>query len=239
MRRTTETRSRREWRLTKAPGPLPQSFAALLGDAIQNLRAALDYTAWAGATDNARKQHQTQVYFPLLKKQRDFTKWVRDRSGWFSEDMVTVMEWAQPYQAEKDQLHPSRILQVLSNTDKHRLLNVVDHAHIEQGNVMVPEPSVYDFWSADGPVRPGDLLARLEFPRPPFKLSIDVMPSFGWYESVAYEEPAQDARWLRIDELMNALCSFTVDAVGLMSAARLGLRREQSDDQPIDETPAD
>jgi hypothetical protein len=32
----------REWRLTKAPDPLPLSFAAPLGDVIQNLRAALD-----------------------------------------------------------------------------------------------------------------------------------------------------------------------------------------------------
>lgn len=54
----------REWRLTKAPDPLPLAVAALFGDAIQNLRAALDYTAWAAATDNARRQHQTQVYFP-------------------------------------------------------------------------------------------------------------------------------------------------------------------------------
>ncbi len=228
----------REWRLTQAPDPLPLSFAALLGDVIQNLRAALDYTAWAAASDNARQQHQTQVYFPLLKKQRDFTKWVRDRSGRFSEDTVKAMEWAQPYQAAKDHLHPLRILRVLSNTDKHRLLNVVDHAHIDQGIVMLPEPPVYDFWSAEGPVRAGELLARLEFPRPPFKLAIDVMPIFGWYESVAYEEPGQDVRWLRIDELMNALCSFTVDAVGLMSGARLGLKPEDVDDVSRDETPA-
>lgn len=48
-------------------------------------------------------------------------------------------------------------------------------------------------------------------------------PSFGWYESVAYEEPGEDIRWLRLDEMMNAVTSFTVDAVGLMSGARLGL----------------
>lgn len=46
-----------EWRLTAAPSPLPLSFAALLGDVIQNLRAALDYAAWAGATQEARREH--------------------------------------------------------------------------------------------------------------------------------------------------------------------------------------
>lgn len=60
----------------------------------------------------------------------------RDR---FSDDTIKIMEWARPYEASKEKLHPLRVLQVLSNTDKHRLLNVVENAHIEQGIRLVPE----------------------------------------------------------------------------------------------------
>lgn len=54
-----------EWHLVKGPDPLPLSLAALMGDVIQNRRNALDYSAWAAASEKARSQHQTQIYFPL------------------------------------------------------------------------------------------------------------------------------------------------------------------------------
>ena len=135
-----------------------------------------------------------------------------------------MFEWAQPFQADEDQLHPLRILRTLSNMDKHRLLTVVDHAHIQLGVDLEPMPPAYDWWATEGPVQEGELLAKLVFPRPPSSLAIDVRPSFGWYESVAYEEPDEPVRWLRLDEMMNAVSSFTVNTVGLMAGARLGLR---------------
>lgn len=209
-----------EWRLVKAPPSLPMSFSALLGDVIQNLRAALDYSAWAAVRDDIRATKPTQVFFPLCDTSSEFREWKRRRSSWFSEATVRVIDWAQPFHADDDQLHPLRILRVLSNTDKHRLLNILDHAHIELGVALDPEPPEYDYWAAKGPVAEGDLLGRLSFRRPPFKVMMDVMPFFGWYESVAYEEPGKDVQWLRLDEMMNAVCEFSVNAVRLMSGAR-------------------
>ncbi len=152
------------------------------------------------------------------------------RTDWFSETTFEVIEWAQPFQARADQLHPLRILRTLSNTDKHKLLNVVYHAHIRMEIELDPMPPDYDWWTADGPVQEGGLLAKLEFPRPPGPMAIDVRPSFGWYESVAYEEPGQRAKWLRLDEMMNAIVSFSVEAVGYMSGARLGLTTDDADE---------
>lgn len=60
------------------------------------------------------------------------------------------------------------------------------------------------------------------------------MPSFGWYECVAFEEAGKDVAWLRLDDLMNAICSFTVDTVGYMSAARQGLKSGDVVDQTLD-----
>jgi hypothetical protein len=73
-------------------------------------------------------------------------------------------------------------------------------------------------------------LATLSFRRPTESGNVEVKPSFGWYESVAYED-GSDRRWLRLDEMMNAVCALTVDIDGHMSGARLGLI-------PGDERPA-
>lgn len=212
------------WWLKMGPPPLPLSFAALLGDVIQNLRAALDYSAWAAASEEARTSKPRQISFPLHDDERKYKNWVRERADWFSEDTFRVFEWAQPFQAAEGQLHPLRILQTLSNTDKHQLLNVVDHAHIEVGVELDPMPPTYEWRSADGPVQEGELLAELVFPRPAPALAIDVRPTFGWYECVAYEEPGGHVRWLRIDEMMNEVMSFAVEAAGYMAGARLGLK---------------
>ena len=221
-----------KWWLEKAPPALPLSFAALLGDAIQNLRAALEYSAWAGATPMARETQPLEISFPIIDDPGKYEKWARRRAGWFSEATLRVLKWAQPFQADEDQLHPLRILRTLSNTDKHKLLNVVDHAHIELGVELDPIPATYDWWTADGPVQEGQLLAKLVFPRPALAAAIDVRPSFAWYESVAYEEDGHPLRWLRLDEMMNAIVSFSVDTVGYMSGARLGLTPEDVDEPP-------
>jgi hypothetical protein len=207
------------------------SFAALLGDVIQNLRAALEYSAWAAASAGARKSTPRQISFPILDRRSDYEKWVSEHSTIFSDATFRVLEWAQPFQAAVEQLHPLRILRTLSNRDKHRLLSVVDHAHIEVGLQLEPMPPEYDWWVAEGPVQEGGLLAELTLPRPPFSLEIDARPSFGWYESVAYQEPTKPLRWLRLDEMMIEISSFTVNTVGMMSGARLGSNADDVDEE--------
>jgi hypothetical protein len=222
-----------EWHLVAGPDPLPLSFSALMGDVIQNLRNALDYSAWAAATDAARRHNRAQISFPIFRKQKGYQSWFNTRDKWFGADTLKVMEASQPFKAPTNKLHPLRVLQVLSNTDKHQLLNVVDQAHVAQGIEFNPRPPVYDFETADGPVRPGDRLARLEYPRPPFRLEIDVMPSFGWNECVAFEEPGKPIEWLQLGDMMNAICSDVVDTVGYMAGARHGLKKAV-DDVPRD-----
>jgi hypothetical protein len=216
----------RKWWLEKAPPSLPLAFAALLGDVVQNLRAALEYSAWAAASPEARSSYPRAISFPIIDKPGEYEKWARRSSEWFNEATFKVLEWAQPFQADEDQLHPLRILRTLSNTDKHKLLNVVDHAHIELGVELDPAPPTYEWWAADGPVQEGELLAKLVFPRPASAMTVDVRPSFAWYESVAYEEEGKPVRWLRMDEMMNAVVSFSVDTVGYMASARTGLIAE-------------
>lgn len=219
-----------EWRLKESVPPIPPSFAALLGDCIQNLRASLDYAAWAAAAEEARQTKSTQIMFPLYDDVADYRNWAKKRAGWFNDDVFKVLDWAQPFRAGEGLLHPLRVLRVLSNTDKHRLLNVVEHAHIDAGLQLDPMPPAHTWWTASGPVAVGEPLAKLSFPRPPFSLGLDVRPSFGWYESVAYEAPGEAVTWLRLDEMMNAMCDFAVRTVSHMSGARLGLKDDAESD---------
>lgn len=218
-----------EWRLTAAPSSLPLSFAALLGDVIQNLRAALDYAAWAGATQEARREHGHLVSFPILEKKSDFQRWRDMKGDWFDSEIVRVIEASQPYHAPTHQLHPLKVLQVLSNHDKHRLLNVVEDAHVSHGITITPMPADYTWWAATGPVAVGEPLAKLSLPRSKESQAIDVAPSFGWYESVAFHNGKQGVEWLRIDELLNSICPFVVETAGLMSGAGLGLKPQATD----------
>lgn len=218
-----------EWRLAAAPSPLPLSFAALLGDVIQNLRAALDYAAWAGATQEARRKNGHLVSFPVLQTESDFQRWRGKKGDWFESEVVRVIKASQPYHAPTHQLHPLKVLQVLSNHDKHRLLNVVEDAHVSHGISIAPMPADYTWWTATGPVAVGEPLATLSLPRSTEGQAIDVAPSFGWYESVAFNSGEQGLEWLRIDELLNSICPFVVETVGLMSGARLGLKPQATD----------
>ena len=65
-----------KWWLTKSPPAIPPSFAALLGDVIQNLRAALEYSTWAAASDETRTTKPMQISYPLTDNEGEFSKWV-------------------------------------------------------------------------------------------------------------------------------------------------------------------
>jgi hypothetical protein len=213
-----------EWRISHAPPPMPRKFSALLGDCIHNLRAALDYCTWAAASPDARSSNATQVAFPLHDTAKGFNEWKRKRGSWYGAATLDVIERAQPFHAnESERIHQLKLLQVLSNTDKHRLLNVADYVHMDLGPVVVePEPEGLVSWVADdGPVSVGDVIARIEFRRPLGDgHEVLLKPLFGWYECVRYEPPGGEAQWLMVGEMMNAIAPFVVDVITDMSAAR-------------------
>jgi hypothetical protein len=209
-----------EWVVTKPPEPLPLSFSTLLGDTIQNLRAALEYAVWAAADDVMRQTNPTQIKFPLILDAAKFATWRQGKSSWYQQPTLSAIDRAQPFHATAELMHPLLILQQLSNVDKHRLLNVVEYAAVDLGDIEIdPEPIVKNYTGTSGRVKVGDVIARVEFPRPARSGEIQVRGGFGWYESVAYEHDGE-TRPLRIDEMMNALCSFVVDTVTDLHIAR-------------------
>lgn len=220
-----------EWIVKKAPKPLPLAFSTLLGDAIQNLRATLEYCVWAAVDDKIRRTKPTEVKFPLFDDSAKFAIWRAKRQSWYQQPTLDAIGRAQPFHAPSNTMHPLRVLQQLSNVDKHRLLNVVEYSAIDLGTIdLDPEPVVKSYSGTNGKVKTGDVIARVDFPRPGKSGEIMLRPSFGWYESVTYEH-AGEVRALRIDEMMNAVCQFVTDTAIDMHVAR---RIERGDVDPTE-----
>lgn len=109
------------------PPPL-ELLASVMGDAIHNLRSALDAAAWemahfdgaAPTTEDAEKA----IHFPLYLDPSKFVRWV-DRVGSLAEVFVARLEAEQPYhraaaQSAAGQQDTLSILHDLDIVDKHR-----------------------------------------------------------------------------------------------------------------------
>jgi len=105
----------------------PDHWPLLAGEAIQNLRSALDHaiwTAWRSVDENTGDGDHTQ--FVICDSATDF-KDARWHLKGVPESVWTIVEAAQPYKRWPDapSLHPLSILRVFSNADKHRALAVL------------------------------------------------------------------------------------------------------------------
>jgi hypothetical protein len=99
----------------------PRELALPIGDAIQNIRNALDYLVYELTPPSKRKEIQTQ--FPICTTKAKFKKSGLRRIAGVSGDEHTLIERVQPYLAWNPPGNdPLAILNKLSNLDKHRLL---------------------------------------------------------------------------------------------------------------------
>jgi|SRR5579862_582209 len=117
---------------------VPPEVSLLLGDAIQNMRAALDYLVFQLAKlDDPGVDHERTTMFPVFSKRKDF----RDRGAWRIKMLTPQhrarIESLQPYnRGNRADRHPLARLVDLSDHDKHRLL--IPTAHRTLGRARVP-----------------------------------------------------------------------------------------------------
>lgn len=121
----------------------------------------------------------------------------------------------QPFHAPADMLHQLAILQSLSNGDKHRALQVVRRSQVPIGDITVTPTPAGPVASTvnSGPIEEGAVVSRVEFIRPDASTDVRVSGEVAWYESVAYERRGAEVRWLRIDQMLNAIGPAVLDAV--------------------------
>src|SRR5581483_10715956 len=96
----------------------------LAGDAIQNLRSALEHAVWAGVPSRMRRRTQ----FPIFKDPCEFQVLGRPMIAGLSEPIRALIEEAQPCNgmfSDAPEWDPLWQLRDLSNRDKHRTLSTV------------------------------------------------------------------------------------------------------------------
>ena len=108
----------------------PGCLSLILGDALHNLRSALDYLAWQLVLANGRTPTE-HTQFPIYDNR--LTKKGKPRSvdvdGGIDGQALTLIERLQPYHRVNDPArHPLSILRHLSNVDKHRTLHMTKGA---------------------------------------------------------------------------------------------------------------
>jgi hypothetical protein len=102
----------------------PLQWALIVGDAIQNLRAALDHLLCQLVWFNGREPTRGNE-FPMFVREpitaNDRRAWERDLKGVHPEHRTRI-EWMQPYHADEPENRPLALLAELSNADKHRIV---------------------------------------------------------------------------------------------------------------------
>jgi hypothetical protein len=103
---------------------VPPSLATTTGDAIQNLRTALDHLAYqlylVGSQQSGNGRH---IQFPIGKDAGHYANLRNGTTTGMRPDAITMLDSLQPYKGGKG--HKFWVLQELNNADKHRFLIAV------------------------------------------------------------------------------------------------------------------
>jgi hypothetical protein len=98
----------------------PPDLGLVAGDAIQNLRHALDYLVYELSPPRFRNRGKTQ--FPVFTDECEFKVLAPPFIKGIKVDERTLIERLQPYHAQHPSRDPLAVLNRLANKDKHRLL---------------------------------------------------------------------------------------------------------------------
>jgi hypothetical protein len=98
----------------------PHDFAPLIGDAVHNIRSALDHLVYELAPARVRRSGKTQ--FPIFTDECRYRVLGEPMIRGIEGSERTLIERVQPWRDEVPEQHPLAILNRLSNLDKHRLL---------------------------------------------------------------------------------------------------------------------
>lgn len=100
-----------------------------LGDAIHNLRCALDHAVWelvqrnvrAGFKSQPKEAQQRRITYPIAYKRKDFYN--SEAVRFLTTRQVAFVRRFQPYLRPRPEATPFGELGWLSNTDKHRIVH--------------------------------------------------------------------------------------------------------------------
>lgn len=158
-------------------------WAVILGDALHNLRGALDHTVYGLAIAQTGKDppdDDAKLAFPICSEPRFFER-QRFRIASLNDATQAAVERAQPY----NRLEPGKwfsplwFLSQLHDIDKHRLAHLTPTAVRPNNLVIEANPGTFEaFWN-NGPLVDGAplLRVRLTEPNPNMKVNLNATAS--------------------------------------------------------------
>jgi len=120
--------------------PVPLKLAALVGDCVQNYRAALDHMVWLLAGTEATQQTE----FPIFGSRSKYGQARSKRLAGLTDGQKRLIDTFQPLEDDPDreQYKPLRNLHLLSNEDKHRRIYLMalsgKASHLGVANLNIP-----------------------------------------------------------------------------------------------------
>jgi hypothetical protein len=114
----------------RVPATPDLRWGVMLGDAIHNLRCALDHAVWQLVQRNVRARfkvapsaaQERRIQFPISNTREGFNDAPVMR--FLTKRQITFLRWRQPYRRPRPDATPLAELVWLSNTDKHRIVHV-------------------------------------------------------------------------------------------------------------------
>ena len=122
----------------------PRRLGLILGDAVQNLRSALDHVAWRLAEQGGRGAiPRSRARFPIVNSPAAFERAEAEEAlGQIDETHLEMIERLQPYRQvfTSDVMHPLAALRAMSNRDRYRVLPLVlGPADLEISIAAIPQ----------------------------------------------------------------------------------------------------
>jgi hypothetical protein len=108
---------------TEAP-PIPDTWAVITGDVLNNARAALDHAIFPHVSANRPGLKPQDIQYPIWDAKANFENQARR----FSRSVLKEVRASQPYHNKQPESHPLAALRDLVNIDKHRGLMIVEYA---------------------------------------------------------------------------------------------------------------
>lgn len=187
-RTATDELVRVQWKI-KVLNPVPEDWAYLTGDAVNNMRSALDHALAEvarqrlGFSDADVEKHRLQ--FPICDTSDDYAKVAKKLVKFLPQDLIDELEMLQPYRGDPDdRLHNLAMVRDLSNLDKHRQLTVVTHGVYRSTVTIEPPMDVVSLKENTGALADGMVLATVKFRRPVTPPELTLTPEIRYVESL-------------------------------------------------------
>ncbi len=152
-----------ELRLEVHREPPNVRLALILGDALTNVRGALDYLVWQLVLKAGTHSPSRNTVFPVV---RDASKWggaVTGQLRGVAPQWVSLIADLQPYKSTDHDLHELAVLDDMNNYNKHRTIPASIH---QCHTLTIPDLPVtpgmkYEFDNPSAPLRNGAVLFRV------------------------------------------------------------------------------